>query len=147
MPKRIFSIFFVCFLIITSVFMPISTSAYEVNSFEITAEAGMLVSLDTGEVLWEKNADQKMYPASITKIMTAILMVESEIWNPTAKVTLTKAALDKTLGTGLAVSLLNEGEEFTQLDLKSYAISIGLAFLVIPIVEIIKVVQRAAAKK
>ncbi|MBQ3547768.1 MAG: D-alanyl-D-alanine carboxypeptidase [Clostridia bacterium] len=117
MPKRIFSIFFVCFLILSSVFVPISASAYEVNSFEITAEAGMLVSLDTGEVLWEKNADKKMYPASITKIMTAILMVESEIWNPSAKVTLTKAALDKTLGTGLAVSLLNEGEEFTQLDL------------------------------
>ncbi len=117
MPKRIFSIFFVCFLIITSVFTPISASAYEVNSFEITAEAGMLVSLDTGEVLWEKNADQKMYPASITKIMTAIIMVESDIWNPEAKVTLTKAALDKTLGTGLAVSLMNEGEEFTQLDL------------------------------
>lgn len=117
MPKRIFSIFFVCFLILSSVFVPISASAYEVNSFEITAEAGMLVSLDTGEVLWEKNADQKMYPASITKIMTAILMVESEIWNPSAKVTLTKAALDKTLGTGLAVSLMNEGEEFTQLDL------------------------------
>ncbi len=117
MPKRIFSIFFVCFLIITSVLAPISASAYEVNSFEITAEAGMLISLDTGEVLWEKNADQKMYPASITKIMTAIIMVESDIWNPEAKVTLTKAALDKTLGTGLAVSLMNEGEEFTQLDL------------------------------
>ncbi len=117
MPKRIFSIFFICFLIITSVFAPISASAYEVNSFEITAEAGMLVSLDTGEILWEKNADQKMYPASITKIMTAIIMVESEIWDPNAKVTLTKAALDKTLGTGLAVSLMNEGEEFTQLDL------------------------------
>lgn len=117
MPKRIFSIFFICFFIIISVFSPISASAYEVNSFEITAEAGMLISLDTGEVLWEKNADQKMYPASITKIMTAIIMVESNIWDPNAKVTLTKAALDKTLGTGLAVSLMNEGEEFTQLDL------------------------------
>ena len=117
MPKKIFSIFFICFLIITSVFVPISASAYEVTSFEITAEAGMLISLDTGEVLWEKNADKKMYPASITKIMTAVLMVESDKWNPEAKVTLTKAALDKTLGTGLAVSLLNEGEEFTQLDL------------------------------
>ena len=37
--------------------------------------------------------------------------------------------------------------EFTHLDLKAYAISIGLAFLVIPIVEIIKGVQRAIAKK
>ena len=117
MPKKLFSIFFICFLIISSVFVPISANAYEVTSFEITAQAGMLVSLDTGEVLWEKNADQKMYPASITKIMTAIIMVESDIWNPEGKVTLTKAALDKTLGTGLAVSLMNAGEEFTQLDL------------------------------
>lgn len=117
MPKKVFSIFFICFLIITSVFAPIQASAYEVTSFEITAESGMLVSLDTGEVLWEKNADKKMYPASITKIMTAIIMVESDIWNPEGKVTLTKAALDKTLGTGLAVSLMDEGEEFTQLDL------------------------------
>ena len=117
MPKRIFSIIFICFLIIASAYVPISASAYEITSFEITAETGMLVSLDTGEVLWEKNADKKIYPASITKIMTAVLMVESDIWDPTAKVTLTKAALDKTLGTGLAVSLMNEGEEFTQLDL------------------------------
>lgn len=117
MPKKIFSIFFACFLVICTVFSPISASAYEVTTFDITAEAGMLVSLDTGEILWEKNADQKMYPASITKIMTAILMVESDKWNPEAKVTLSKSALKLTLGTGLAVSLLQEGEEFTQLDL------------------------------
>ena len=36
---------------------------------------------------------------------------------------------------------------FTHLDAKAYAISIGLAFLVIPIVEIIKAIQRAASKK
>ncbi len=36
---------------------------------------------------------------------------------------------------------------FTHLDLKAYAISIGLAFLVIPIVEIVKAIQRASAKK
>ena len=36
---------------------------------------------------------------------------------------------------------------FTHLDAKAYAISIGLAFLIIPIVEVIKAVQRASAKK
>ena len=117
MPKKIISLFFACFLIFCTVFTPISASAYEVTSFDITAEAGILVSLDTGEVIWEKNADQKMYPASITKIMTAILMLESDKWDPDGKVTLSKSALKLTLGTGLAVSLLSEGEEFTQLDL------------------------------
>ena len=37
--------------------------------------------------------------------------------------------------------------DFTHLDLKAYAISIALAFSVIPIVEIIKAVQRAIDKK
>ncbi len=36
--------------------------------------------------------------------------------------------------------------DFTHLDIKAYAISIGLAFMVIPIVEIIKAIQRAASK-
>ena len=37
--------------------------------------------------------------------------------------------------------------EFTQLSTLEYAISLGLAFLIIPIVEIIKAIQRAIAKK
>ena len=37
--------------------------------------------------------------------------------------------------------------EFTELSLDEYLISLGLAFLIIPIVEIIKVIQRAVAKK
>lgn len=37
--------------------------------------------------------------------------------------------------------------EFTELSLLEYSISLGLAFLIIPIVEIIKVIQRAVAKK
>ncbi len=117
MLKKTFSIIFICFLIILSVFSPITASAYEVTSFEITAKAGMLVSLDTGEMLYENNIDKKVYPASIAKIMTAVLMIESDKWDPEAKVTLTKDVLDMVLGTGLAVSLLEEGEEFTQLDM------------------------------
>ena len=37
--------------------------------------------------------------------------------------------------------------DFTHLDMKAYAISIILAFLVVPIVEIVKAVQRAVSKK
>ncbi len=117
MVKKTFSIIFICFLILLSVFSPISASAYEVTGFDISAEAGMLVSLDTGEVLWEKNIDKKMYPASIAKIMTAILMVESDKWNPEEKVTFSQSAFNAALGTDLAPSNLEPGEEFTQLEL------------------------------
>ncbi len=117
MVKKTFSIIFICFFTILTVFVPIKASAYEPTSFDISAKAGMLISLDTGEILYENNIDQKVYPASITKIMTAVLMLESDKFDPEAKVKINKACLDVVLGTGLSVSLLEEGEEFTQLDL------------------------------
>lgn len=40
---------------------------------EITAEAAFLINPSTNTVLYEKNADKRMYPASTTKIMTAYL--------------------------------------------------------------------------
>ena len=46
----------------------------------------------------------------------------------------------------IEIDFLAQMFDFTHLDLKAYAISIGLAFLVIPIVEIIKAIQRAASK-
>ncbi len=43
---------------------------------EIAAEGAVLVDGATGKVLYGKNADQQFYPASITKIMTALLVLE-----------------------------------------------------------------------
>lgn len=43
---------------------------------EIGAEAAVLLDADSGEVLYAKNADSKYYPASITKILTALITVE-----------------------------------------------------------------------
>ncbi len=117
MPKKIFSTFFTIFLTFFCLFPSLTTSAYEVTEFDITAKAGMLVSLDTGEILYENNIDNKVYPASITKIMTTILMLESDKYDPQGKITMTKSALDLVLGTGSSVSYIKEGEEFTQLDL------------------------------
>lgn len=39
----------------------------------VKAEAAFLINPGTGVVIYEKNADQRMYPASTTKIMTAYL--------------------------------------------------------------------------
>ena len=114
MLKRVFCIF----LIICLIFTPMLTaSAYEPSGVEITANAAMLVSLDTDEVLYEKNADKKVYPASITKIMTTLIILESEKYDPEAKIAMTEEALDLISGTGSSVSLLKAGEEITQLDL------------------------------
>lgn len=47
------------------------------NAPTITAEAALLVSPDSGMVLYEKNADERRYPASTTKIMTALIVLEN----------------------------------------------------------------------
>ena len=47
----------------------------------------------------------------------------------------------------IEIPFLAEMFDFTHLDPLAYGISIGLAFLVIPIVEIVKAIQRAAANK
>lgn len=43
---------------------------------DITAPCAILIDSKSGKVLYEKNADQKMFPASTTKVMTGILGVE-----------------------------------------------------------------------
>lgn len=47
------------------------------QSPSISAEAAILIDAETGSILYEKNADKQMYPASTTKILTAILAIEN----------------------------------------------------------------------
>ena len=42
----------------------------------ISADAAIVIDQSTGKVLFEKNADRKEYPASMTKMMTCILALE-----------------------------------------------------------------------
>lgn len=44
---------------------------------EINGEAAILMDAATGEILYEKNSKNKMYPASITKLMTVLLALEN----------------------------------------------------------------------
>ncbi len=43
---------------------------------EIKAVSAIMVDQKTGRVLYEKNADDKRYPASMTKVLTALLSIE-----------------------------------------------------------------------
>ena len=45
--------------------------------FALEAEYVYMINIDTKEVMYEKNAYAKMYPASMTKIMTAIVAIEA----------------------------------------------------------------------
>lgn len=55
---------------------PASLSEWPVGP-ALEAEAGLLMDAKTGTVLFEKNGDEQLYPASITKLMTALLVLEN----------------------------------------------------------------------
>lgn len=68
--------------VILSLAMPAQAAGYKVT--EDTAEFNnldsqfaVLINVDTGEILASRNADEKMYPASMTKIMTVLTAAEA----------------------------------------------------------------------
>ena len=54
-----------------------TTAVYSVQDINLQGETAVLIDGTTGEILFEKNMHQEMYPASTTKIMTAILTLEN----------------------------------------------------------------------
>lgn len=44
---------------------------------DIASEGAVLMDADSGEILYEKNASKRYYPASITKMMTALVVIEN----------------------------------------------------------------------
>ena len=53
-----------------------TTAAYA-EELVTTASHALLMDADTGTVLFEKNADEQMHPASMSKLMTAYLLFEA----------------------------------------------------------------------
>ena len=73
MKKERFISLFLIFVLLAS----LAPSAYAKENFEVDARAALLVDVGTGEVLYDKNVHERSYPASITKVMTALLTLEA----------------------------------------------------------------------
>ena len=78
---------------------------------KIEGESAILMDMTTGSVLYSKNADKAQYPASITKIMTALLACEHLDMNG-------KLVMSESAAYGITVSdsssiYADTGEEFT----------------------------------
>ena len=61
---------------INTVTSSIQTEAPVTPEFTFKSESQILIELSTGRVLYENNADEHLFPASVTKIMTLILIME-----------------------------------------------------------------------
>ena len=76
--KRIF-IFSLIISIICGLFFPAKAFAAPQEStsgLQVSAPSALLMEKETGKILYEKNAGERRPPASITKIMTMLLIVE-----------------------------------------------------------------------
>lgn len=80
-----------------------SASNFNID-FTPSCESLYLYNLDTGTVAYNKNGEKKMYPASLTKIMTFIVTSEHINDFDNTKVTVKKSLMDSLLGTGSSVS-------------------------------------------
>ena len=84
---------------------------------EVAAKGAILYELNTDTVLLEQDADMKLYPASTTKLLTALVALK--YGNPDDVVTVTNEAIDGLYEQGSASYLLN-GEEIAFMDLMRY---------------------------
>lgn len=80
------------------------------DSYAVNAKASMLIELNTDTVLLEQNADEKIYPASLTKIMTCLLAIENG--NLSDQITVSATALQGLDEAGSTAGLV-EGETLT----------------------------------
>ena len=80
------------------------------NVPQIGCKAAYVVNPETGKIFYEKNAHEKMYPASTTKILTALVVLENCKLTDTAIVS--KTALDL-VPSGYSNANLQVGEELT----------------------------------
>jgi len=56
--------------ILTFIVLSFFVVEFTLADFDVKARTAILLDYHSGEILYEKNADKSIYPASMTKIMT-----------------------------------------------------------------------------
>ena len=73
--RRFFTSFFLALLLIGQLAVP--ARAVKAPDWEVEAKAALLVDQKTGAVLYALNEHDELYPASLTKIMTCLLVLDA----------------------------------------------------------------------
>jgi len=111
-------------LIIVAVVVGICPVA-KADVLDIKAEAAVLMDADSGRILYEKNLDKRLPPASMTKLMTLVLAVEA-LKDGRAKYGEKVVASENAWKLGGSQIYLEPGEEMTYRDML-VAIAVGSA--------------------
>ena len=114
-----------CTVILFAGFAPINVKAEEAKFWPVGPEVGsvsaIVMEANTGAILYEKNVHEKLYPASITKILTGLIAIENNSLSET--VTFSKDAVYKIEGTHIA----RDVDEKMTLEETLYAVLLGSA--------------------
>lgn len=125
--KRIATVFFMIASMLLTLWNPSALAAEEQKSNELVSNvrSAILIERDTGKILYEKNSNQQLPPASMTKIMTMLLIMEAIdegklSWNEKIRASEYAASM------GGSQIFLEPGEEMTTKEmLKGIAIGSG----------------------
>ena len=110
-----FSILFLLFAAMAALLSPAACAAPALPAGavpSVSAPSAVLMEKVTGEVLYEKNAHERGFPASVTKVMTMLLIVE-DIESGKLKLDDTVTASARAASFGGSCVYLEEGEQMS----------------------------------
>ena len=112
MKKR----FFIIITLIITLFSLYTLSFADTteNDFQIYSSGSVLIDAKTGKILLQKDMNKKLYPASTTKILTAILAIEN--LNLDSKLTASRSAV-MAIPSGYSNAGIKAGESLSVSDL------------------------------
>ncbi len=115
--KIISALITLCVILSVSVTAPGAISFS--NDVDVKSQSVLLVSMDSGQTVFEKDPDSKRYPASTTKIMTYIVAVENIKDLENTRVEVKKSIIDQLNNTGSSMANLGDhvGEKVKVIDL------------------------------
>lgn len=111
-------VFLAFVFIILSAFPEIPASGVTFTpNFTVSSESAILINLDKDITVYEKNPTKKMYPASLTKIMTAMVVLDNVKDLDNTQIEAPLAVFDDLYGKGASSVGLSRGEITTAADL------------------------------
>lgn len=115
---KIISLLLILIVMFCSSFFTVGAISYP-NDVKTESDSILLVNMDSGQTVFEKNADEKRYPASTTKIMTYIIAVENIDDLDNTRVPIKESVLKRLEGTGSSLANLEQhvGETMSVIDL------------------------------
>lgn len=112
-----FLIFITTFILLAGTVLPAAAS-YN-SEIELKADVALLISLNNekGTVIFDKNADRKTAPASLTKIATAAVVLKNCSDLENTMVTVKQESIDSLIGTDSSLANIKPGEQLSMLEL------------------------------